>query len=97
MLVDGSKLPLPQKKCEKFSKSLVGKQIDTTKTGKKENNDLVNHLRCECKVLKICINSMSVYDNCHRSVMGAGVYEGRPNCAKELEQLLNCYTHDSTT
>jgi hypothetical protein len=89
--IDGSALPTTTAKCEKFRKALVGKKVDFNSTGSRENNALLNLLKCECKESKVCGPVQQRYAMCHKSVMGAGTFEGRNNCGTEMRELYDCW------
>ena len=89
-LLEGSELLSVSRKCRKFRKALEGQNVDLAKCGDKTNNALVNLLRCECKQKKICEAEIANYSACHSSVMGAGAFKGRPDCAAELVKLRAC-------
>lgn len=81
-------------RCGKARKE-VGKagSVDPTATGSKENNLLIKLLRCQEKHdrgVKDCQKWMSQHDECFKSVMGVGGFEGEKNCAKQLEAWFQC-------
>jgi hypothetical protein len=78
-------------KCQSFAKSILRKKkIDLESIGTKNNNLLVDFLRCQSKSRKHCTNVEKEYAKCHGSVMGTGSFQGKKNCGEELEKLLNC-------
>eukprot|EP00090_Calanus_glacialis_P002251 TRINITY_DN11687_c0_g1_i1.p1 TRINITY_DN11687_c0_g1~~TRINITY_DN11687_c0_g1_i1.p1 ORF type:complete len:105 (-),score=38.21 TRINITY_DN11687_c0_g1_i1:62-376(-) len=93
--VAGDSLPASSvKKCEKFRKLLVGKEVTLSNTGDKLPNQLVSFLTCQVKNSPIpsCKDLVTSYEKCHNSVMGTGSYPatGRRHCGEELAGLYNC-------
>ena len=88
--VDGNELPPASAKCDKYRKALSKQRIDLSATGSRENNALLSLLKCTCKENKKCDEALKHHAGCSSSVMGAGVFEGRPDCARELKALLKC-------
>jgi hypothetical protein len=90
-MIVGDSLPVSEaKKCAKFRKALQSKVVHLEKIGDRDNNALVNWLKCEAKVKPSCGEATKAYFACHSSVMGAGTFEGKANCAHELRLLLLC-------
>jgi hypothetical protein len=82
-----------EQKCQKYLKPLARtkRTIDFKAIGSKSNNDLIDLLRCQGKTKGMpCIDVEKAYAKCHTSVMGTGIYQGKKNCAEELEKLFSC-------
>jgi hypothetical protein len=83
-------------KCDKYLKLIKRKKkIDLEAIGSKQNNILLNLLRCQSKQMSIrrmkndsnnnnngCSNVEKFYTKCHSSVMGTGNFNGRKHCGQ---------------
>ena len=92
MIVEGDTLRATAPKCAKIVRALAGKRIALEMTGHRDNNALLNLLKCECKALSACGDVLAAYGSCHSSVMGAGAFEGKPHCGDQLMALHACIT-----
>ena len=83
-------------KCQPYLKPLLKKKkaILFKTIGSPINNQLLDLVYCQSKTHKQCKSLEKVYKSCHASVMGIGSYEGRKNCAMELEALVHCAVLD---
>ncbi|MGK3743089.1 MAG: hypothetical protein ACI90V_009945 [Bacillariaceae sp.] len=93
-------------KCDKYLKLIKRKKkIDLEAIGSKQNNILLDLLRCQSKQQMSttrmknnssndnnnnCNNVEKLYTKCHCSVMGTGNFNGRKNCSEELKCFLDC-------
>mmetsp|Transcript_15472 Transcript_15472/g.31552 ORF Transcript_15472/g.31552 Transcript_15472/m.31552 type:complete len:101 (+) Transcript_15472:338-640(+) len=80
-------------KCSKHFKVLskVFRDVDLKACGSRENNALVQFLRCEVKhSYASCRPLLASYERCHKSVMGVGTFGKQTECASELKGLQFC-------
>ena len=93
----------PHSSCRKLHDALSKVPApDPRQTGSKPLNMLVAWMRCEVKsgrknkcdspgcgdVWREPEGFLKAFETCSKSVMGAGAFEGRPDCAAELERLI---------
>ena len=96
MNVECAQLSPPAPECAKHARALVGKTVDLTGTGTKDNAALLKLILCSAKAKAKreggagCATEQSAYTKCHSAVMSTGSFEGGSDCGRQLAALLRC-------